>query len=348
MNRKSDQRNGSAANGGIPPSEQAIVELRNSLGNDVLDRLKATGCTADDAFLAKWLHARGPAQAPDCILAHLLWREEFVGQNPLGICETSITEELAAKKIFLQGLDHHGCAVLLFLVSRHAANSHNGDLTLRLLAYAIDAACTAADITRNSTRMVTCVFDLSGVKLKNVNVHFLLGLFDLLQKHYPQTLSRLYFIDAPFIFFGVWRCVAPFISPNTRAKITFIAGMGGRRQLADAIGASILPQRLGGTSELVPVDDSVAILRAGGKLASAAGEESVFTQEESSGIGGALQWSLDRVAAAGRGARSIVVYPFRKFLRVVASGGDGRAFLIFMIFIFFLIQVVLLLSSIYT
>lgn len=250
----------------------------------------------------------------------------------------------------MQGLDHHGCPVLLFLANRHVSAGHHGDPTLRLLAYAIDTAFKAPDPVRNPMRMVCCVFDLSGVKLKNIDVHFLLGVFDLLQKHYPQSLSRLYFIDAPMLFFGVWRCVTPFINPHTRAKITFLSGAAGRRQLAEAVGPTVLPQELGGSFELLPVDEAAATLRAGGRLPSAGEEENIPTNDIRAGASGVriLEWSLDSIAAAGRGARSVVVYPFRKFLHVATSGGGSRTALVFIrfvLFMFFLVQLFLLFTS---
>lgn len=33
------------------------------------------------------------------------------------------------------------------------------------------------------------------------------AIFELLQSHYPERLSALWFLNAPFIFWGVWRLV---------------------------------------------------------------------------------------------------------------------------------------------
>jgi len=262
------------------PGERSIKQLRQEVGNEVLERIEATGEVVDDAFLLKWLHARGANFVADAIREHATWREAFVGQNRLGIEPESIAGELAAEKIFLQGLDHHGCSVLLFLISRHFPGVAPAETTNRLLTFAIDTACAAADLSFNRERKICCVFDMTGVRIgRNIDIKFLRGVFDLLQTHYPETLSRLYFIDAPLLFLGVWKCVTPFLQPATKSKIIFLSGAAGRRHLAEVIGPSILPPGLNGSGELLPVDAADTPLRHGKGIPRAAGESSPVEEE---------------------------------------------------------------------
>lgn len=112
-------------------------------------RLAATGERADTAFLERWLQASGSVDAAAArIRAHVAWRTALVGMDwgpadsspaagaagagtapslaaggalpPLGrgISEASIAEELAARKVFLQGLDAAGCPVVVVQASR--------------------------------------------------------------------------------------------------------------------------------------------------------------------------------------------------------------------------------------
>ena len=46
----------------------------------------------------------------------------------------------------------------------------------------------------------------------------------LLQNHYPERLAQLWFLNAPSIFWGLWKMVSPFIDAGTRAKISFVKG----------------------------------------------------------------------------------------------------------------------------
>ena len=249
----------------------AVAALRAELPPDVLRRIEATGELADDVFLAKWIKTRGADAAAQMIEAHANWRETFVGtiDGQTKITESSIAAELEAKKIFLQGIDVNGSPVLLFISRRHTAGVHPAEDTLRLLVYAIDAACAAA---ANPDRKICCIFDLSNVKLRNLDINFLRGMFGLFQSHFPETLQKLYFLDAPTLFWGVWRCVVPFINPNTRSKIVFLSKEEGQRQLVQEIGgSSILPKDIGGSavSGYIPIEEAVAMMRQGRKLPSA-------------------------------------------------------------------------------
>ena len=58
----------------------------------------------------------------------------------------------------------------------------------------------------------------------NLDVEGLKALFDLLQRHYPERLAELWFLKAPFIFWGLWRIVSPFLAEGTRCKIRFMSG----------------------------------------------------------------------------------------------------------------------------
>ena len=46
----------------------------------------------------------------------------------------------------------------------------------------------------------------------------------LLQNQYPERLAQLWFLNAPGIFWGLWKMVSPFIDAGTREKISFVKG----------------------------------------------------------------------------------------------------------------------------
>lgn len=77
----------------------------------------------------------------------------------------------------------------------------------------------------------TCVYrhiyvlDLAGLKtayfLPSV-LAVLRPLFDIGQKYYPESLHRMYLVNAPWIFRGLWKIISPWIHPETRAKIQIL------------------------------------------------------------------------------------------------------------------------------
>jgi hypothetical protein len=254
INRKS--QGGSLAVQATPKKQSTdIAALRAVLPSDTLTRIQDTGEIVDDIFLARWLAARGSvASTASALAAHAAWRESFVG--PGGVSLATLTDEIRSEKLCVQnGVDIAGRPVLVFVARRHLPAGNNGastESTMRLLAAAIDRAASLADTSLNPRRQLVWIFDLQGAQ-HNLDVALLRGIFDLLQTHYPETLARLFFVNSPWIFWGVWTCVSPFLAPKTKSKIAFASGGSrGQQQLTAEIGRSSLPASLGGVSPLIP------------------------------------------------------------------------------------------------
>ncbi len=47
----------------------------------------------------------------------------------------------------------------------------------------------------------------AGLRTRNLDVKALQAIFELLQAHYPERLAALWFLNAPFLFWGIWRLV---------------------------------------------------------------------------------------------------------------------------------------------
>lgn len=220
---------------------------------DIVQQLSSSGEDVDDGFLLRWLRARGSVDAAlESIISHTLWRSAFLGGN---VTEGSIQSELAAEKVFLQA-NSNGFPVVLVKAARHDMGVRALDETKRLICYVLDNSLAAADLELNPTGQIMCLFDLSGIRPRNLDAKALLAVFELLQSHYPERLYRLYFINAPFIFWGIWRVVSPFVHENTRKKIVFVSGSAGKVQLHSEIG-DVLPMELGGAAPLTLIQDAV-------------------------------------------------------------------------------------------
>jgi hypothetical protein len=257
----------SAAAAGDDSGTAAAAQLRCALERDApaaFAQLAATGEPIDDAFMRRWLTARGSVEAAAAaVAAHAGWRHGFVGAG--GVAPARIAGELAARKVHLQGPDPRGCPVVVFQAARHVA-VRDVDAAMLLMCFALDAAIASAAPAANPGGKVCCVFDLTGLAARNLDLAFLLRLFDLLQAHYPERLQRLFFVNAPLTFWGVWRCASPFVAPATRAKIAFVSGAAGRRLLLEEVGGEALPEELGGAAPLRPVGAEFAL--AGGNVRS--------------------------------------------------------------------------------
>jgi hypothetical protein len=77
----------------------------------------------------------------------------------------------------------------------------------------------------------------------------------------------LYFLNAPLLFWGVWRVVCPFVHAPTRQKIHFIGGARGRQELLARIPAQVGASAQGGWLHVL----AACVLPSSGVAASVSG-----------------------------------------------------------------------------
>ncbi|KAG7969788.1 hypothetical protein I3843_07G049000 [Carya illinoinensis] len=108
-------------------------------------------------------------------------------------------------------------------------------------------ACSIA--TKKHIDQSTTILDVEGVGLKNFN-KAARELVTRLQKidgdYYPETLNRMFIINAGSGFRMLWNTVKTFLDPKTAAKI-HVLGNKYQSKLLEIIDASELPEFLGGT-----------------------------------------------------------------------------------------------------
>jgi len=63
--------------------------------------------------------------------------------------------------------------------------------------------------------------------------------------HYPERVDKIFLVNAPYFFTGVWNSIKPFLDPAVVSRISI--STNGRRELLDYIGADRVPIAYGGT-----------------------------------------------------------------------------------------------------
>lgn len=94
------------------------------------------------------------------------------------------------------------------------------------------------------------IMDLKGVGIaKATQVYgYLQVVSGISQNHYPERLGKMYIINAPWGFSGVWSFVKKFLDPVTVQKI-HILGSGYEKELLAQIPPENLPKQFGGKCE---------------------------------------------------------------------------------------------------
>ena len=76
----------------------------------------------------------------------------------------------------------------------------------------------------------------AGLRTRNLDVKALQAVFELLQSHYPERLAALWFLNAPFIFWGVWRLVSPSWEAFVEAAVLHCASSVSITNSSDELG----------------------------------------------------------------------------------------------------------------
>ncbi|CAK4088470.1 unnamed protein product [Aphanomyces euteiches] len=159
----------------------------------------------------------------------------------------------------IYGKDDHGHIISMerlvdINVERLQANFTVDEILRHRLKHLERIQAIHADETQRSGRLVykhIYIFDLAGLTWKHVTpsvMSYLKPIFDLGQIYYPESLFRMYLVNAPFVFWGSWKIISSFIDPETKEKIQIFKSAAAFSTDASKQGLSLdaIPTLLGG------------------------------------------------------------------------------------------------------
>ncbi|XP_057537083.1 phosphatidylinositol/phosphatidylcholine transfer protein SFH11 [Amaranthus tricolor] len=242
-----------------PSDHEAIKKLRELLKLQLDDRNNSNQIT-DDHTLLRFLHMTDYdiSKAKDSFLNHLKWREEF-GVEKISK-EFNFDEYEQVQKYYphgFHGVDRSGNPVYIErmglidlttllektslerLVKHHVYEQEN-TLNVRFPACSI-----AAGKRIGST---TAILDVKGIGASSFSKqarYLLMEIQHIDSNYYPDTLNRLYVVNAGSGFRLLWKALRTSLDAHTAKKIQ-VLGSNYKSKLIEVIDPSNLPSFLGG------------------------------------------------------------------------------------------------------
>ncbi|CAI7589578.1 hypothetical protein N7533_002970 [Penicillium manginii] len=154
------------------------------------------------------------AEAETRIKATLTWRREY-GMEKLTPDYISIENE-TGKQVLL-GYDIHGRPCLYLLPSKQ--NTEKSERQVQHLVFMLERVI---DLMGPDQETLALLVNFSDTKSgQSASIGQARETLSILQNHYPERLGRALVINVPFLIWGFFKVITPFIDPLTREKLKF-------------------------------------------------------------------------------------------------------------------------------
>ncbi|GBF97594.1 hypothetical protein Rsub_10730 [Raphidocelis subcapitata] len=208
---------------------EAAVDL-DKLGEEVLASVRAELTAAgawgdaeaafcDPACLQRYLRARSmEVTKASAMLKHTLeWRREAAVDN---LRLSDYDEFIGEGWMWLAGNDDAGATVLMCRKRRTRLEEDRVENFIGFLTVLLESSVRNM---RNGTEKWTWVFDMAGYDSRNSpRIDVTLRVLQLVASHYPERLAKVFILDAPTIFWVLFKAISPFLDPVTKTKIEFV------------------------------------------------------------------------------------------------------------------------------
>ncbi|KAK4251301.1 CRAL-TRIO domain-containing protein [Corynascus novoguineensis] len=162
-----------------------------------------------------WRHEQG-------LEAGVIRRGDSIGlaakESALSADDKSFMAQYRSGKAYVRGHDREGRPIFIIKVRLHDPKLQSPEAMETFVLHNIE---TIRATLRYPREKACLIFDLTGFGLKNMDFHVVKFLVQVFEARYPEYLGIVLVHNAPFIFWGVWKVIKPWLDPVIASKINF-------------------------------------------------------------------------------------------------------------------------------
>ncbi|EAQ84342.1 hypothetical protein CHGG_08356 [Chaetomium globosum CBS 148.51] len=186
-----------------------------------------------DVLVLRFLRARkwDVEKAVIMLVSALNWRHErrleddiVLKGDIMGLANTQSDDEKSfmaqyrSGKAYVRGSDKESRPVFIIKVRLHDPKLQSPESMETFVLHNIE---TIRTMMRHPNEKACLLFDLTGFGLKNMDFHVVKFLVQVFEARYPEYLGVVLVHNAPFVFWGIWKMIQPWLDPVIASKINF-------------------------------------------------------------------------------------------------------------------------------
>eukprot|EP00899_Mesostigma_viride_P018158 jgi/Mesvir1/26343/Mv22517-RA.1 len=147
----------------------------------------------------------------------LTWRSQF-GVQHLRMKE--FPEEMKSGVFYVAGFDAGQRPIMVCRKNAERYFKDDADKYLRFLVLTLEAAIA---MMPQGVEQMVWVLDARGLRSSDSPpIKVTQKLLNICADHYPERLRAVYVVDAPKVFWYLWKTINPFLDRSTKSKIHFV------------------------------------------------------------------------------------------------------------------------------
>ena len=180
-----------------------------------------------DSLLLRFIRARkwNTVNALNMLFKAFKWRLDedipsikYSSDGTLNEQNPKFFEQLEMGKFYINGTDKDNRIVAYLNVRLHHPGDQPAKTLEKLTIYVMECGRV---LLEHPVETVCLVFDLTGFGLSNMDFNMVKYLVTVFEAYYPESLGRIIIHGAPFVFWGVWKVIEPWLDPVVASKVRF-------------------------------------------------------------------------------------------------------------------------------